>query len=162
MSRIAPIINDTINFRGLDSWVDVGTGDGKVVRELRWDREINEKYAIEICDVVGLRDKLPDWNVKGNISNVSVVGKNTLVTMLDVIEHMEKEDGHNFLNYVFYKFNHFIVFTPSGFYEQEATKDNPYQEHVSGWFEEDFLSYGMRVKVLRRFHGTHDALLAWL
>ena len=69
------------------------------------------------------------------------------VVALDVIEHVEKKDGHALLKAMeSIASRRVIVFTPNGFLFQPPAPDNPYQEHVSGWEVEDFLKLGYRVK----------------
>jgi len=38
-----------------------------------------------------------------------------------------------------------IIFTPNGFNPQEASNDNPYQKHKSGWTTDEMKSFGYEV-----------------
>lgn len=69
------------------------------------------------------------------------------VVAFDFIEHLEKENGREFLR----KSEKIarkaaIIFTPNGFLEQPPTKDNPFQEHRSGWTYEEMEKMGYSIK----------------
>ena len=105
-----------------------------------------------------------------------------LVTMIDVIEHFEKEDALDLLAQAEHVARRrVIVFTPRGPFPQ-ADHDafglggDELQRHRSTWDVEDFTSLGFRVAVLRSFHDARnesfvrafgvgatpvDALLTW-
>jgi len=78
------------------------------------------------------------------------------VLALDLIEHLEKEDGLRLLAAMERVARRkVIVFTPNGFVPQGAYDDNPYQAHRSGWDPDEMRSRGYRLwgvngwKVLR-------------
>lgn len=69
-----------------------------------------------------------------------------VITALDFIEHLEKEDGLRLLSRLEELANKRVVLvTPNGFVPQAAQPDNPFQEHKSGWTTEDFKARGYRV-----------------
>jgi hypothetical protein len=68
------------------------------------------------------------------------------VIALDVIEHLQREEGEVLLSAMEVIASHLVaVFTPNGFLEQPPTPDNRHQEHVSGWTPHDFLARGYEV-----------------
>jgi SAM-dependent methyltransferase len=68
------------------------------------------------------------------------------VVALDVIEHLDREDGLRLLaSMESIAQRKVIVFTPNGFLPQPPAPDNPHQEHVSGWSVEDFEGRGYEV-----------------
>ena len=68
------------------------------------------------------------------------------VVALDVIEHLETEDGYALLRAMEHiASKRVIVFTPNGYLSQPPAPGNPYQEHLSGWEVDDFLKLGYRV-----------------
>lgn len=104
------------------------------------------------------------------------------VTLIDVIEHMEKETGFEVLRQAErIASKKVIVFTPRGFFKQLDTDHLDlggefYQKHRSGWEVEDFLESGYQVIIFENFHDQEnlaflkvygqqadpiDALLAW-
>ena len=68
------------------------------------------------------------------------------VVALDVIEHLETEDGYALLHDMEHiASKRVIVYTPNGYLPQPPAPDNPYQEHISGWEVDEFLKLGYRV-----------------
>lgn len=64
---------------------------------------------------------------------------------LDVIEHLEKEDGWRMLEAMErLAERRVIIFTPNGFVPQKS-KDGDLQEHLSGWTAEEMRARGYRV-----------------
>ena len=59
----------------------------------------------------------------------------------DVIEHFEKEKGHEVLKKLFEHTDNIIISTPNGFLPQGAWADNEREVHKSGWTIEDFKDY---------------------
>lgn len=77
--------------------------------------------------------------------------KNTTVLLIDVIEHMEKDRGEK-LRDLLEEFEHAIIFTPLGWYEQgEETPDcwglngGYWQKHRSAWEPRDFPNWKLHV-----------------
>lgn len=104
------------------------------------------------------------------------------VTLIDVIEHFEKDVALSVLNQAEkLAIRNVIVFTPRGFFVQD--KVDPfnlggeiYQKHRSGWEIDEFIRLGYKVIVFEHFHHEDntsfvrsygegaspiDALLAW-
>lgn len=93
-----------------------------------------------------------------------------VIFMLDVIEHMDKEEGVECLRLSLEKADQVVVFTPLGFHEQ-SYKDGDrdawgmngthWQTHRSGWTPDDFP--GARIFVNPVFHhGAYGAFFALL
>jgi len=86
---------------------------------------------------IGLKKKVFDEIIVGNVLLMDQIihpDSFDAVVAFDFIEHLEKEEGHVFLE----KCEKIakkavIIFTPNGFLEQPASNDNPFQEHKSGW-----------------------------
>lgn len=104
------------------------------------------------------------------------------VTLIDVIEHFEKEVALDVLRQVEeIAAKRVIIFTPRGFFNQLEVDHyglggESYQRHRSGWEVEDFQKLGYNVVVFSKFHDQTnsafvevygkdaepiDALLAW-
>ncbi|WP_231702757.1 class I SAM-dependent methyltransferase [Desulfocucumis palustris] len=104
------------------------------------------------------------------------------VTLIDVIEHFEKDVALDVLRQVEeIAAKMVIVFTPRGFFHQVEVDHyglggESYQRHRSGWEVEDFLELGYHVVVFSKYHDQRnlafsqvygnnaepiDALLAW-
>lgn len=65
-----------------------------------------------------------------------------LVLMIDVIEHMEKEEGQILLKNIVNCWTSVLVSTPKIF-EEQHDPSNPYETHVSHWEWDDFWYPGM-------------------
>lgn len=98
-----------------------------------------------------------------------------VITALDFIEHVPKQDGRDILTRMEQQARRVIIVTPNGYIPQLPDPNNPWQEHKSGWQAEDFLQRGYRVygmfgpKALRvgtavlRFHPKFFwGLIVWL
>jgi len=79
------------------------------------------------------------------------------IFMLDVIEHMQKDEGLAVLEIAKKKANQVVVFTPIGFHEQsykEGDKDawgmngTDWQTHRSGWMPSEFAGWNVHEGVV--------------
>ena len=69
-----------------------------------------------------------------------------VVTSFDLIEHFEKNEGYKLLeDMVIVAKRKVVVYTPNGFVPQQATADNPFQEHKSGWTFQEMEKLGFKV-----------------
>lgn len=89
------------------------------------------------------------------------------IIALDVIEHMEKDDGIEFCRLALQKARQqFIVFTPLGFVQQDGgDKCDPWgfqgmewQKHRSGWVPADFQGYDFLIDEKFDGHGAFFAI----
>lgn len=104
---------------------------------------------------------------KGALEGLRLIEPVDSVFMLDVIEHMEKDEGRQVLELALAKAKQqVVVFTPLGFCKQEYTAGEKdawgmngmhWQTHRSGWLPEDFP--GWRVEVDPTFHGDRGGAL---
>ncbi|MCB8818119.1 class I SAM-dependent methyltransferase [Desulfosporosinus shakirovi] len=104
------------------------------------------------------------------------------VTLIDVIEHFEKDIAWDVLGQVeAIAIKRVIIFTPRGFFKQldvdhYGLGGESYQRHRSGWEVEDFKKHGYNIIIFSKFHDQSnkaflevygknaepvDALLAW-
>lgn len=79
---------------------------------------------------------------------------------LDVLEHLPKEDGEKFLDTIDSSITKRMVILvpkePDGFHRKNPTPDNIFNEHISHWREEDFITRGYKVESLPEFHSEYD------
>ena len=86
------------------------------------------------------------------------------ITAIDVIEHMEREEGEEFVRLALkVAREQVIIFTPLGFYPQPPVdawgmNGGQWQEHKSGWVPADFP--GWRIVKFPTFHDTQGAFFA--
>lgn len=69
------------------------------------------------------------------------------VWAIDLIEHLNKEDGYRLIKDMeMVAKKRIVIFTPNGFLAQDDYDGNPWQIHKSGWFAEEFLRLGYKVQ----------------
>ena len=75
-----------------------------------------------------------------------------VVVALDVIEHFEKKEGLKLIKQMeSIAKSKLIILTPYGFMKQHPHDGNPFQEHKSGWFPNEFVKRGYKVYGMRGF-----------
>lgn len=65
-----------------------------------------------------------------------------LILLIDVIEHLDKDEGKLFLKKLIQKSRNVIVGTPKGFTDQDDVYGNELERHRSGWLPSDFKEIG--------------------
>lgn len=74
------------------------------------------------------------------------------VVALDLIEHFKAKEGIKLIEQMEkIARKKVIILTPYGFTKQHSIDGNPYQEHKSGWYIEDFSKHGYNVYGMRGF-----------
>lgn len=74
------------------------------------------------------------------------------VIALDVVEHFAKKEGNHLIDQMeSLATKKVIIVTPYGFTKQTPYDGNPYQEHKSGWYINEFKKRGYRVYGMRGF-----------
>lgn len=69
-----------------------------------------------------------------------------IVVALDLVEHLEKQDGLKLLDKMErIAAKKVVIYTPNGFLPQGNRESNPWQVHLSGWTPEEFRSRGYTV-----------------
>lgn len=68
-----------------------------------------------------------------------------IIIAAELIEHMEKAKGYTLLDKLRRSASFSIVTSPLGFMKQGARDGNPYQNHISGWLPEEFITAGWNV-----------------
>jgi len=65
-----------------------------------------------------------------------------LINFGDVIEHMDRKIGEEIIDLALSKSRYVLITIPIGkHWQQEGTKENPYEEHKSIWYNRDFVKY---------------------
>lgn len=71
--------------------------------------------------------------------------------LIDVIEHMPKEDGYKLIKNAKKWAKKIIINSPNGFIKQDSLDGNPLQEHLSGWTLNDMKNIGFKCYGLAGF-----------
>jgi hypothetical protein len=133
-----PIIMDIIRELSPKSILDIGVGLGYYGEMIRRDLPSVILEGIEVFDYYNYRWDFYDCIIKEDV-RVTSLNNYDLYLMIDVIEHMSKEDGHALLN----RLNRPVLISTPWHYIQ-GPDENPLQEHVSQWSLEDFKNYRYR------------------
>jgi len=148
---VAPIINKLMAWNP-DSILDVGSGFGKwgiLIREYLevWQGRLSPETWIKRVDALEIfapYTKMPWYDdvynnvIIGDIlSYIYLLGQYDVVLFLDVIEHLEKEDGEMILSLP----KRWIVSTPNYDSGQGQSFNNIHEKHRSVWNPQDFVNY---------------------
>jgi hypothetical protein len=146
----------------LGTVVDLGAGkrDSPVslqVAQIVCDHLISvEAFEPYIQILLGIKTKAKVHDVvKAHITHSNYKVKNCdLVLLIDVIEHLEKEEALELLHYLKEVAKSLVIFTVEGDTLGYSNKDmeNPLQEHKSIWTAEEFEEMGFEVTVYENFH----------
>lgn len=144
------------------SIIDVGMGIGKygfLCREYLdiWDDKLYPDQWTTRIDGIEIfpKYKNPIWDYYydsvylGDASTgLEKSGNAELILLIDIIEHMSKDDGASLLRKSLSCGTYVLVSTPSIFFEQEEFFGNAHETHVSHWTADDFASIGVPMAIL--------------
>lgn len=135
------------------SVLDVGAGYGKFGCLAR---EYAAPTRVDAVDATPPRFPVYDHVYLGDLSELDRVlpadaPRYDLALFVDVIEHLEKHEGHRVLADLTRRARRVLVATPLGFRRQEIP-GMPYETHRSGWWPWDFFR-GYAVHQWRIFPG---------
>lgn len=126
--------------------LDIGPGWGKYGLACR--EYLQHLVALEAVEVP--EGRLPTQDVIYDVvheSDARKIGSDVfagfdVVLLVDVIEHMTREEGFELLAAVRATGPHVILATPKLFFHQHDER-NPYEDHVSHWEWTDFERFGI-------------------
>ena len=137
-------------FSGYESILDLGSGPGSGCGSPIQYCDASFKVGVELFEPYleqsqkkGLHNKY----IKEDIRRVDFPPKSfDLVMMIDVLEHLSKEDGQRLLKKMGkWAKKKVVVFTPNGYVFQGTYDENPLQAHRSGWSAEELREMGFKV-----------------
>lgn len=129
-----------------NSVLDLGCGPNSLVQYSNAPHkvgvELYEDYLNE-----SKRKGIHNTYIKEDVAKVSFEPKSfDAVVMIDVIEHLSKEDGLELIKKMEkWARKRIIILTPNGFIHQDELDHNPLQTHKSGWNAKEFRGLGFRV-----------------
>ncbi len=142
---------------GVNTILDLGCGDGKLMGVLSVDEnwEVTgvdiDKRSIEMAAAVPTYSKLIQGDLIKTLDVlIKAKEKFDVVLCSQVLEHLPKDQGEKILSQIDkVALKRVVVSTPNGFLEQieeSLLKNNPYQEHISGWHTIDFVKRNYTIK----------------
>ena len=147
IDSVAPIVH-TIVAAAPKRVLDVGPGWGKYgllcreyLHDLTWLDAIEVPEGRKPSQDL-IYDRLYEGDVR-DLKSRALWAAYDLVLMIDIIEHLPKDDGHNVLASVVDAGTAVLISTPKLFVEQHDP-DNPHEEHLCVWEWSDFQRYDIR------------------
>jgi hypothetical protein len=140
---------------GMRGVLEIGSGDG------RWSADVGcPWYGVDCAYPLDglpseLRGRVTIADAKAVESWKSLAPDCDCAMMIDVIEHMKKDEGLRILDSIEKQFKRIIIFTPLGWFPINYGDGHPLT-HKSAWFPEDFASRGYLVEVWPVFHAQGD------
>jgi len=153
--RQIPHVLDVLVSERPGTLLDVGAGYGKYGCLAR---EYAEPTRVDAVDAMPPRFPCYDHVYLGDVREIGTLlppdaPRYDLALFVDVIEHLDKEEGHRVLAELLRRARRVLVATPWGFRPQEIP-GQPYETHRSGWYPWDFWGH-YQVHRLRVFPGHH-------
>jgi SAM-dependent methyltransferase len=135
---------------GAESLLDVGCGNSSALRYFhnRPARTVGlDGYQPSLDQ--SRQQNIHDEYVCGSILDIDTLfdeDEFDCVMSIDVIEHLPKEQGFEFIEKLEKVARHrIVIFTPNGFMPQNEHSGNPLQKHLSGWSVEEMQQRGYEV-----------------
>lgn len=163
--------------------LDIGCGVGETIKEFSCPVKIGLDAHRPYLEHAKYGELFIKLNFRAEFLSELFLPKSLdSVTLIDVIEHFEKEVALDVLRQAEeIATKKVIIFTPRGFFQQlevdhYSLGGESFQRHRSGWEVEDFQNLGYNIVVFSKFHdqgnlaflevyGNNadpiDALLAW-
>lgn len=166
VDSVPPIMKAIIDFNP-HSIVDVGPGWGKYGLMCReYLPLLGQLHAVEVPEGrLATQDVIYDSIAVGDVRS-KYLRSNTfsneidLVLMIDVIEHMTKEEGQEVMKEIVNGGSALLISTPKVF-EEQHNEHNPHEEHICVWDWEDFWTPGM-TPCRKEDHSTIDSIIMLL
>ena len=149
-----PNIMEIITTLNPNTILDVGTGFGKygvLCREYLelWDGKEQYNFrrridGIEIFEsyITPLHNFIYNNIYIGNVLEMDDLNQYDLVLLIDIIEHIEKEQGKQLIKRLLEKNETVLVVTPKKPAIQKEMFNNPYESHISKWTEKELSAFG--------------------
>jgi len=156
-----PVIIDVIKALRPKSVLDIGKGFGKYgfliheylgidnSRKIDPEKSLRQQSAVVIdaCEAdkdlfLPHLDQLYRNIYEGDVlKNYTQIGRYDLILMIDVIEHLDKQQAIEMLRYFISNNGIILIATPSDFFEQHLY-ESEFENHVSHWALSDFKKLG--------------------
>lgn len=138
--------------RGSKSILDVGCGAGVTMENLNCDKRFDYVVGVDIhrpylnsCRMNSTHTDI----VQADIRHLPFIPQSfDSVICLEVLEHLEKKEGYEFLHAIeSIARNGVVIALPVGHYGQHTYDSNIFQEHRSQWSPQEMRKLGYKVTV---------------
>ena len=135
-----PIVAAAARAAAVSDWTDVGPGDGSRTAAITEGLELQRRSFVVWPGA--LAPDIPGWSVERSDLR-SWRGRGDCVSLLDVLEHLERDEAMAVLERLEQSYRVLVIFTPWGFMRQDPTTDphlagDPSMWHRSGFVPDDF------------------------
>lgn len=140
----------------LTTWVDLGCGESDATASIYPPPARVRRISVDVVEPLSPPAGFVRATIPGFLAQ-NPLGPACLVSLLDVIEHFPKTEALDLLDTLERNAGAVVVFTPDGFYPQDAATnpefaDKPYQWHRSGWMKQEFVERGYAVVTFPQLH----------
>lgn len=150
------------------SLLDVGCGRGLIGALCRIYRTMDLQVGIDgyaPALELGRRHRFYDESIELELTRGALPFDDAsfdVVTCIEVIEHLERDDGLRLLDELERVGRCVVVSTPNGWLEQDELEGNALQRHRSAWRVRDFTSRGYTVRGIggMRVLGAHRRFIS--
>jgi len=132
------------------SLLDVGCGDGRMIRALLKNKEV---FTIGVdIDAQSLRrcreHGTHDGYILCDVRRLPLKGKSfDIVLSVEVLEHLEKEDGQKSVKaWEETARRQVVITTPVGVCEVQALNGSSYDEHKAAWYPDELKKLGYKIR----------------
>jgi hypothetical protein len=135
----------TKELNGSESILDIGCGEQSMVLNLGMGKKA---IGVDIYEpYVKMHTERGDFKACycADIREWQGIGSVDCTIMLDVLEHMQKQEGTEVLKKICKWSQKVLVLTPNGYIRNVSADNNTYQEHKSGWSARELRKLGFRV-----------------
>lgn len=129
------------------SCLDIGCGGWSPTRHLQFEHSVGVDGYVPLLDQARRNRTHTEFMFARaqDIGERFMPGQFDCCVALDLIEHLEKDDGLKLIRDMErIASKKILIFTPSGFLSQRS-RDGDLQEHLSGWSADEMRSLGFRV-----------------
>ena len=141
--------------------VGMGNGNGGLAKQLP-NIEFGQLDHLDIEPAYFEKAKLLDWKTKnvnyilGDIRDCINFDYYDIILLLDIVEHLPKEDGIKLVESV----KNAIIFIPLEKEFRPNASEFKSEDHLALWTEDDLKSRGYKTEILPNFHGDFSAMWA--
>jgi len=135
---------------GCESALDLGCGPDSPIQHCK-----NIEHSVGVEAYISYLDRSKNKKIHNEYINQDIRTVNfepnsfDAVIMIEVLEHLTKEDGIKMLERAEqWARKKVIITTPNGFINQKPLDGNSLQKHLSGWISQDFKNRRYRVRGL--------------